>query len=73
MNVVQSYQKSGYVYESLTELPELLGIVARAYRTDRSSEYGYECPTDLTEVPDTSNPQVNAHPLGGEFDLKWRT
>lgn len=27
------------------------GIVARAWRIHRSSGYGYECPTELTEVP----------------------
>ena len=57
---------------SLTELTEVPGIVARAYRTNRSSRYGYECPTELTEVPGTGNTRVNAHPLGAEFDLKWR-
>ena len=63
-----------YGYESVPELPEVPGIVARAYRTHRSSGriqkvlyhtpglwhrvyrthrisgYGYECPTELTEV-----------------------
>ena len=62
---------------SVTELTEVPGIVARAYRThrssgrvqktmypypglshgayraNRSSGYGYECPTELTEVPGT--------------------
>ena len=37
-----------------------------------SSGYGYECPTELREVPGTGNTRVNAHPLGGEFGLKWR-
>ena len=37
-------------YESLTELPEVSGIVARAYRTYRSSGYGYGCPTGLQKV-----------------------
>ena len=72
MNVLQNEQKFGYGYESLTELPEVPGIVARAYRTYRSSGYGNECPTELTEDPGTGNTRVNAHPLGGESDLKWR-
>ena len=43
MKVLQNFQKfrasisSGYGYESLTELPEVPGIVARAYRTHISS------------------------------------
>ena len=74
--VWESYRTSrsfGYGYESVTELPEVPGIVAREYRTySSSSGYGYECPTELTAVvPGTGNTRVNAHPLGGEFDLKW--
>ena len=72
MNVPQNQQKFGYGYESPTEHPEVPGIVARAYRTYGSSGYGYECPTELTEVPGTGDTRVNARPLGGEFDLKWR-
>ena len=37
MNILQAHRSSGYEYESLTELPEVPGIVARAYRTYRSS------------------------------------
>ena len=74
VRVWESYRTSrsfGYGYGSVTELPEVRGIVARAYITYRSSGYGYECPTQLTEVPGTGNTRVNAHPLGGEFKLKW--
>ena len=35
INVLQNQQKFGYGYESLTELPEVPGIVARAHRTYR--------------------------------------
>ena len=35
------------------------GIVARSYRSYRSSGYGYECRTNLTEVPGTGNTRVN--------------
>ena len=35
------------------------GIVARSYRSYRSSGYGYECRTNLTEVPGTGNIRVN--------------
>ena len=37
MEVLQNFQKPGYGYESLAKLLELPGIVARAYRTPRSS------------------------------------
>ena len=67
-------------YGSVTELTEVPGIVARAYRThirykndipvprvlvalayrtSRSSGYGYECPTELTEVLCRVIPGVN--------------
>ena len=42
------------------------------YITHNCPGYGYECPTELTAVPCTGNTRVEAHPLGGEFDLKWR-
>ena len=45
MNVLQNLQNFGCGYESLTELPEVPGIVTWSYRTYRSSGYGYECPT----------------------------
>ena len=75
VRVWESYKTSrsfGYGYGSVTELTEVPGIVARAYRTQtfragtnnavsvprvlshgayrtyRSSGYGYECPTELT-------------------------
>ena len=65
--VWKSYRTSrsfGYGYESVTELPEVPGIVARAYRTHRSSgrarKVRYPYPgycgtgcTELTEVPGT--------------------
>ena len=75
VRVWESYRTSrsfGYRYESVTELLKVPSIVARAYRTYRSSGYKYEFPIELTEVPGTGNTRVNAHPLGGEFDLKWR-
>ena len=34
----RTFRSSGYGYGSLTELPELPGIVAQAYRTHTSSE-----------------------------------
>ena len=54
----------GYGYESVTELPEVSGIVARAYRTHRSSgqvrKVLYPSPgycgtgcTEVTQVPGT--------------------
>ena len=71
MKVLQNFQKFRVLWHGRTELPAVPGIVARAYRTYRSSGYGYECPTELTEVPGKGNTRVNAHPLGGEFDCKW--
>ena len=67
VRVWESYRTSrsfGYGYESVTELPEVPSIVARAYRTHRSSgrvrKVLYPYPgycgtgcTELTEVPDT--------------------
>ena len=67
VRVWESYRTSrsfGYGCESVTELPEVLGIVARAYRTHRSSgllrNVLYPYPgccgtrfTELTEVPGT--------------------
>ena len=74
MGVLQTSRSFGHGYGSVTELTEVPGIVARAYRTrrssgrvrkmlvpvprvlwhgayrtHRSSGYGYECPTELTE------------------------
>ena len=60
---VQNSQKSGYGYKTLTEFTEVPGIVARAYRTHRSSRQvknGVPVPpvlwlgrTELTEIPGT--------------------
>ena len=50
MNVQQNSQKLRVRYESLTELPEVQGIVAPAHRSYRSSGYGYGCRKELTEV-----------------------
>ena len=38
-------------YKNVVPVPRVL--VARAYRAYRSSGYGYECRTELTEVPGT--------------------
>ena len=48
-----THRTSGYGYESLTELPEVPGIVERAYRTYRSSgyEYRYEFLHNLEKFP----------------------
>ena len=40
-----THRSSGYGYESLTELPEVPGIVARVYRTYRSSGQIQKCCT----------------------------
>ena len=58
MDVLRNEHRFGYGYESLSELPEVPGIVARAYRNYRSSGYGYECSTELTIVPGTGNTRV---------------
>ena len=67
-----THRSSGYGYEYPTELTEVRIRVYKSHRTFSSSGYGYECPTEHTEVPGTGNTRVNVHPLGGEFDLKWR-
>ena len=46
--------------------------MAQAYRTWRSSEYGYECLAELTVVPGLGITRVNVRRLGGEFELKLR-
>ena len=68
MRVWESYRTSrtfGYGYESVTELPEVPGIVTRgvqtsqkfrvrvcmSYRTNRSSGSGMKVLTELQEVP----------------------
>ena len=74
MGILQNLQKFRVRYESVTELTDVPGIVARAYRThiryqndipvprifvalayrtSTSSGYGYECDTELPEVPGT--------------------
>ena len=75
MGILQNLQKFRVRYGSVTELTEVPGIVARAYRThkryendtisaprvfvalayrtSRSSGYGYECHTEPSEVPGT--------------------
>ena len=61
VRVLESYRTSrsfGYGYESVTELPEVPGIVARAYITHRSSgrvqkvlyPYPGYCGTGCTEL-----------------------
>ena len=65
MNALQNQQKFGYGHESLTELPEVPGIVERAYRTYRSSGYGYKCRAEPTDFSGTGDTRVNAHPIGG--------
>ena len=55
MGVLNDFQKLRVrVYGSVTELTEVPGIVARAYRTPRSSGFGYKCRTELPGVPGTS-------------------
>ena len=44
----RAHRSSGYGYESLTELPEVPGIVARAYRTYRS--FGQVCALQNTTL-----------------------
>ena len=59
--VLQKSQKFRVLWHGRTELTKVPGryknaipvprvFVARAYRAYRSSGYGYECPTELTEV-----------------------
>ena len=81
MGILQNLQNFRVRYGSVTELTEIPGIVARAYRTHirykndipvprvfvalayRTSRswfgYGYECPTELTEVVCRVIPGVN--------------
>ena len=64
MKVLQNFQKFRVLWHGRTDLTEVQGryenavpvprvFVALAYRTYRSSGYGYECPTELAEVPGT--------------------
>ena len=68
MKVLQNFQKFRVLWYGRTELTEVPGryenavpvprvFVALAYRTYRSSEYGYEYPTEFTEVPRTVKPR----------------
>ena len=63
MDVLQNSHRFRVLWHGRTELTQVPGgykkcctrtpgIVAQ-YRTHRSSGYGYECPTELTEVPGT--------------------
>ena len=60
MRVLQNFQKFRVLWQGRTELAEVPGRYKNAvpvprvlwhgaYRTHRSSGYGYECPTELTE------------------------
>ena len=62
--VLQQFQKFRILWHRRTELTEVPrgyktcctrtpDIVAQAYRTSTGSGYGYECRTELTEVPGT--------------------
>ena len=64
MKVLQNSRKFWVLWHGRTELTEVPGkyknavplplvLWPRAYRTYRSSGYGYECHTELTEVPGT--------------------
>ena len=64
MEVFQNSQKFRVLWHGRTELAQVpggykkcctrtLGIVTRGVQTHRRSGYGYECPTELTEVPST--------------------
>ena len=70
MKVLQNFQNFRVLWHGRTELPELPGrykhavpvprvFAAPAYRTSRSSGYGYECPTEVTEVLCRVIPGVN--------------
>ena len=45
MGILQNFRSSGYGYGSVIELTEVPGIVARAYRTHRSSGQVQKCCT----------------------------
>ena len=70
MKVLQNFQKFRVLRHRRTELPEVPGryrhavpvprvFVAPAYKTSRCSWYGYECPTEVTEVLCRVIPAVN--------------
>ena len=71
---LQNSQKFRVLWRGRTELTEIPGryknakavprvFVARAYRTYSSSGYGYECPTELTEVLCRVMPGVNTRDI----------
>ena len=83
VRVWESYRTSrsfGYGYESVTELPAVAGIVARAYRTHRSSgrvrkvlyPYPGYCATGFTELPEVPGTGMNVlrnqHKFGYGYD-----
>ena len=64
MDVLENSHKFRVLWHGRTELTQVPGryknavpvprvFVARAYKADRSSGYGYECRAELTEVPGT--------------------
>ena len=70
MGVLQNIQNFRVLWHGRTELTEGPGrykhavpvpwvLLAPAYRTSRSSGYGYECPTEVTEVLCRVIPGVN--------------
>ena len=70
MKVSQNFQNFRVLWHGRTELPEVPGrykhavhvprvFVAPAYRTSRSSAYGYNCPTEVTEVLRRVIPGIN--------------
>ena len=84
MEVLQNFQKFRVLCHGRTGLTEVSGryenavpvprvFVALAYRTYRSSGYGYECPTiEHTEVPGTGKKPGKYTASEEEFDFKWR-
>ena len=73
MEELQKFQKFRVFRHGRTELTQVPGgynrccirtpgIVAPVYKTHRSSGYGYECFTELTDVPGTGmNVLQNSH------------
>ena len=53
------YPYPGYLWHGRTELAEVPGMGMNVVRTYRSSGYGCECPTELTEVLCRVIPGVN--------------
>ena len=82
MKVLLNFRKFWVLWHGRTELTEVPGryenavpvslvFVALAWRTYRSSGYGYEYPTELTEVPGTGKNPGEYTASGEEFNLKW--